>query len=117
MQIVGDWGSVIMEPISKLFSNLGDAIMNLLQNGIMGMESSGTWVDSESIWSKVLVVVIGVIAAALVVVSAVFTGGVSVAVIVSTGIALLKVLAGTAIAYFAVRSMGIGDDRILCTEF
>lgn len=106
-----------MEPISKLFANLGDAIMNLLQNGIMGMESSGTWVDSESIWSKVLVVVIGVIAAALVVVSAVFTGGVSVAVIVSTGIALLKVLAGTAIAYFAVRSMGIGNDRILCTEF
>lgn len=40
-------GDVLLEPITSLFANLGDGIMNIMQQTIMGMDSSGAWVEKS----------------------------------------------------------------------
>ena len=48
-------GDILLEPITGLFANLGDAIMGIMQKTFLQTESSGAWVEEKSnVWLKVL---------------------------------------------------------------
>ena len=111
--IVGD---VLLEPVTSLFANLGDGIMNILQKTIMGMDASGVWVeDSSNVWLKILIIVAAIVIATVAVIATIYTGGAALTIIASAIGAVVKIAAGAAVAYFAVSVTHFGGKRILLT--
>lgn len=109
--IVGD---VLLEPVTSLFANLGDGIMNILQKTIMGMDASGVWIeDSSNLWTKILIVVAAIVIATVAVVATIYTGGAALTIIASAIGAVVKIGIGAAVAYFAVSITHFGGKRIL----
>lgn len=109
--IVGD---VLLEPITSLFANLGDGVMNVLQKTIMGMDASGVWVeDSSNVWLKIIIVVGAILIATIAVIATIYTGGAALTIIASAVGAVVKISAGAAVAYFAVSITHFGGKRIL----
>ena len=112
--IVGD---VLLEPVTSLFANLGDGIMNILQKTIMGMDASGVWIEENDgeLWMKILIVAAAIVIAIVAVVATIYTGGAALTIIFSAIGAVVKIAAGAAIAYFAVSFTHFGGKRILFT--
>lgn len=112
--IVGD---VLLEPVTSLFANLGDGIMNILQKTIMGMDASGVWVEENNgeFWMKILIIVAAIVIATVAVIATIYTGGAALTIIASAIGAVVKIAAGAAVAYFAVSVTHFGGKRILLT--
>lgn len=107
-------GDVLLEPVTSLFANLGDGIMNILQKTIMGMDASGVWVeDTSNVWLKILIIVGAILIATIAVIATIYTGGAALTIIASAIGAVVKIAAGAAVAYFAVSVTHFGGKRIL----
>lgn len=110
-------GDVLLEPVTSLFANLGDGIMNILQKTIMGMDASGVWIeDSSNVWLKILIVVGAILIATVAVIATIYTGGAALTIIASAIGAVVKIAVGAAVAYFAVSITHFGGKRILFTR-
>lgn len=96
----------MLEPITSLFANLGDGIMNIMQQTIMGMDSSGAWVEKSdtSFWIKLAIIAVAIVAAVVSVIAIVYTGGAALAVLATSAGAVLKI-AGVAVAVYFVASI------------
>ena len=76
----GGWGGVLLEPIKDLFVALGDGVISLMQNVVLGMDTSIVVVEKDNggfldfIFYACLILV-GIAALALIIVSAVATAG------------------------------------------
>lgn len=94
-------GDVLLEPITSLFANLGDGIMNIMQQTIMGMDSSGAWVEKSdnSFWIKLAII------------------GAAIVVITSAVGAVLKIAGGAIIAYFVVSVVHFGENGFFLPEY
>jgi len=107
-------GDVLLEPVTSLFANLGDGIMNILQKTIMGMDASGVWIeDVSNVWLKILIVVGAILIATIAVIATIYTGGAALSIVVSAIGAVVKIAAGAAVAYFAVSVTHFGGKRLL----
>lgn len=108
-------GDVLLEPVTSLFANLGDGIMNILQKTIMGMDASGVWIEENNgeLWMKILIVVAAIVIATIAVIATIYTGGAALTVIYSALGAVVKIGLGAAVAYFAVSITHFGGKRIL----
>ena len=110
-------GDTLLAPVTSLFANLGDGIMNILQKTIMGMDASGVWVqESSNLWLKILIVVGAIVAATIAVASLIYTGGMSLTVIASAIGALVSIGKAAVVAYFAVSFLHFLEGRILFTR-
>ena len=112
-------GDVLLEPITSLFANLGDGIMNIMQQTIMGMDSSGTWVEKSdtSFWIKFAIIAGAIVAAVVSVVAIALSGGTAIVIITSAVGAVLKIAGGAAIAYFAVSVVHFGESGFFLPEY
>ena len=112
-------GDVLLEPITSLFANLGDGIMNIMQQTIMGMDSSGAWVEKSdnSFWIKLAIIAVAIVAAVVSVIAIVYTGGAALAVLATSAGAVLKI-AGVAVAvYFAASIVHFGENGFFLPEY
>lgn len=112
-------GDVLLEPITSLFANLGDGIMNIMQQTIMGMDSSGAWVEKSdnSFWIKLAIIAVAIAAAVVSVIAIVYTGGAALAVLATSVGAVLKI-AGVAVAvYFAASIVHFGENGFFLPEY
>ncbi len=113
-----DNDDVLLEPITSLFANLGDGIMDIAQRTFLGMESSGAWVeDSSNTWLKVLTIAAGLLIATLAVAATIVSGGSALVVVASIVGAVVKIGAATAIAYFTVSTMHFGSHGFYLPEY
>ena len=110
-------GDTLLEPVTSLFANLGDGIMDIMQKTIMGMETSGAWVEeSSNLWLKILVIAAAIIIATVAVASIILSGGAALSIVIGVATAVIKICVGAAIAYFAVETLHFGEERILFTR-
>lgn len=108
---------VLLEPITGLFANLGDGIMEIMQKTFLGVDSSGAWIESDSgTWAKILTIVAAIVIAVVAIAAAIVTGGGALVVIATIAGAVIKIGIGTAIAYFAVSTIKFRRQRILFTR-
>ena len=108
---------VLLEPVTNLFANLGDGIMNILQKTIMGMDASGVWIEENSeVWLKILIVVAEIVIATIAVIATIYSGGAALTIIFSSIGAVVKIAGVAAVAYFAVSVTHFGGKRILFTR-
>lgn len=112
-------GDVLLEPITSLFANLGDGIMNIMQQTIMGMDSSGAWVEKSdnSFWIKLAIIGAAIVLAVVAVVSIALSGGTAIVVITSPVGAVLKIAGGAIIAYFVVSVVHFGENGFFLPEY
>lgn len=103
---------VLLEPITNLFANLGDGIMEIMQKTFFNMETSGAWVESDSgTWMKILTIAAGILIATIAVVATIVSGGSALVIVASAIAAVIKIGIGTTIAYFAVSTVRFGDNK------
>lgn len=106
----------LLEPITGLFANLGDGIMEILQKTFLGAETSGAWVEENSnLWLKILTIAAAVVIAVVAVIATIYSGGAALAIFMTAVGAVVKIAAGAAVVYFAVDTLHIGESRILPT--
>ena len=109
-------GDTLLEPVTSLFANLGDGIMNIMQNTIMGMETSGAWVEeSSNLWLKILLIAAAIVVATVAVVSIILSGPFSLTILATAIGAVVKIGIGASIAFFAVSTIHLGEKRFLFT--
>lgn len=109
-------GDTLLEPVTSLFANLGDGIMEIMQKTIMGMGTSGAWVEESSgLWLKILIIAAAIIVATVAVASIILSAGGTLAIIATSIGAIVKVTGGAFIALFAVSTLHLGESRILFT--
>ncbi len=86
-------GDVLLEPVTNLFANLGDGIMNIMQKTFMGMDTSGAWIEkgNASFWRTIAIIGAAILAATIAVAAIVLSGGVGLAVFASAAGAVLKI--------------------------
>ena len=109
---------VLLEPITNLFANLGDGIMEIAQKTFLGAESSGAWIEDKSdAWAKILTIAIGIALAITVAVVTILSGGVGFAVIASAVAAAVKIGIGTVIVYYAVSAVHFGSSGFYLPEY
>lgn len=107
-------GDTLLEPVTSLFANLGDGIMEIMQKTIMGMETSGAWIEeSSNLWLKIAIIGTAILAACVAVAAIVLSGGAALTVIASAAGALLKIAGVATIVYFTASVIHFGQDRIL----
>ena len=107
----------LLEPITGLFANLGDGIMEIMQKTFMGIETSGAWVEeSSNLWLKILTIAAAVVIAVVAVIATIYSGGAALAIFMTAAGAVVKIAAGAAVVYFAVDTLHIGESRILFTR-
>ncbi|MGN1297322.1 MAG: hypothetical protein ACI4VH_02675 [Clostridia bacterium] len=112
-------GDTLLEPVTSLFANLGDGIMNIMQQTIMGMDSSGAWIeqDSTSFWKTIAIIGIAILAATVAVVSIIATGGLSLGVIATAVGAVLKI-GGVAVAVYCASTFShFGENGFFLPEY
>lgn len=111
-------GDTLLEPVTSLFANLGDGIMNIMQKTIMKMETSGAWVEESSgLWAKILVIAAAIVAATIAVASVILSGGAALSVIVGVASAVIKIGMGAAVAFFAVTVTHFGSEGFYLPEY
>lgn len=112
-------GDVLLEPITSLFANLGDGIMNIMQQTIMGMDSSGAWVEKSdsSFWIKLAIIAVAVVAAVASIVVIALSGGTAIVVVASITGAILKIGLYTTIVYFASSVVHFGEHGFFLPEY
>lgn len=111
-------GDTLLEPVTSLFANLGDGIMNIMQKTIMKMETSGAWVEESSgLWAKILVIAVAIVAATIAVASVILSGGAALSVVVGAFSAFIKIGMGAAVAFFAVTVAHFGSEGFYLPEY
>lgn len=112
-------GDVLLEPITSLFANLGDGIMNIMQQTIMGMDSSGAWVEKSdtSFWIKLAIIAVAIVAAVVSVIAIVYTGGAALVVFATSVGAVLKIAGVAAAVYFAASVVHFGENGFFLPEY
>lgn len=86
-------GGQILDPFLSLFVAVGDGVMGLLQETILGVEESIINVDSTAdFWSKVIVIVIAIVATAICIASVILTAGTGTIALIATGLNVAKVI-------------------------
>ena len=110
---------VLLEPVTNLFANLGDGIMDIMQRTFLGVESSGAWIEKSdnNTWLKIAIIAVGLVLAVVAVVSTICTGGAALTIIASIVGAVIKIGAGTAIAFFAVSMTHFGSNGFYLPEY
>lgn len=109
-------GDTLLEPVTSLFANLGDGIMNIMQKTIMGMETSGAWVEeSSNLWLKILLIAAAIVVATVAVASIILSGGAALTIVATAIGAVIKITIGASIAFFAVSTIHLGEKRFLFT--
>ena len=84
-------GGILLSPICDLLAGLGDGVMNIIQQSIMGTKAIIAVDNSDpSWWESLLKATIALIAVALVVVVAIYFPGVLVYALESVGVAAVK---------------------------
>lgn len=106
----------LLEPITGLFANLGDGIMEIMQKTFLHVETSGAWVETSSnLWLKILTIAAAVVIAVVAVIASIYSGGAAMAVFISIVGAVVKTAIGGLIVYYAVDTLHIGESRFLLT--
>ena len=99
-------GGVLLKPIMSLVVTLGDAIMSILGDAIMGNNATTMPVDvGADFWTiigRAVLVIAAVVAAVAAIAVTVATGGISTAIIAPIAGTLLKAVAATTIGWFAL---------------
>lgn len=109
-------GDTLLEPVTSLFANLGDGIMDIMQKTIMGMETSGAWVEESSgLWVKILTIAAAIVIATVAVAAIVLSGPFSLTILATAIGAVVKIGIGASIAFFAVSTIHLGEKRFLFT--
>ena len=104
----------LLEPITGLFANLGDGIMEIMQKTFLGIETSGAWVEeSSNLWLKILTIAAAIVIAVVAVIATIYSGGAALAIFMTAAGAVVKIFAGAAVVYFAVDKLHIGESRFL----
>lgn len=107
----------LLEPITGLFANLGDGIMEIMQKTFLGIETSGAWVEeSSNLWLKILTIAAAVVIAVVAVIATIYSGGAALAIFMTAAGAVVKIAVGAAVVYFAVDTLHIGESRVLFTR-
>lgn len=111
--------ATLLEPVTSLFANLGDGIMEIMQKTFCNVDSSGAWVETDSnIWAKILTIAIGIAIAVTIIAASVLTAGAaSFAIVAATAGAVIKVAGGTLVAYFAVDTLKFGGSGFYLPEY
>lgn len=112
-------GDVLLEPITSLFANLGDGIMNIMQQTIMGMDSSGAWVEKSdtSFWIKLAIIAGAIVAAVVSTIVTIYTGGAALVVIASLAGAYLEIAGVTVAVYFVASIVHFGENGFFLPEY
>lgn len=112
-------GDVLLEPITSLFANLGDGIMNIMQQTIMGMDSSGAWVEKSdtSFWIKLAIIAVAIVAAVVAIVSIALSGGTAIVVAASIAGAVLKITGVATIVYYVASVVHFGENGFFLPEY
>lgn len=112
-------GDVLLEPITSLFANLGDGIMNIMQQTIMGMDSSGAWVEKSdtSFWIKLAIIAGAIVAAVVSTIAIIYSGGAALTVIASLAGAYLKIAGVTVAVYFVASIVHFGENGFFLPEY
>lgn len=111
-------GDVLLEPVTNLFANLGDGIMNIMQRTFMGMETSGAWVETSSnLWLKILVIAAAILVATVAIAATILSGGAALTIVLGVASAVVKIGIGTAVAFFAVDTLHFGESGFYLPEF
>ena len=111
-------GDVLLEPVTGLFANLGDAIMEIMQKTFLGIKTSGAWVEqSSNLWLKILTIAAAIIIAVVAVIATIYSGGSALYIFLTAFGAVVKIAAGATIAYFAVDKLYIGASGIYLPEY
>ena len=110
-------GDILVEPITSLFANLGDGIMEIMQRTFLGIETSGAWVEigNGNLWTKILIIAGTILIAVVAVIAVVYSAGTALAIFMTAAGAVVKIFTGGAIVYFATDLLRIGTDRNLFT--
>ena len=123
--VIVEGGGKLLTPVMSLVATIGDAIIGIAQDAIMGTNTSIYPVDVEaSIWEilgKILVVAVAVVAAIATVVAAVASGVGVVALIGTIGSALAKAAAtiviGTVVVDIATSSSSAPISQVSASVF
>ena len=111
-------GDTLLEPVTSLFANLGDGIMDIMQKTIMGMDSSGAWIETESgFWIKIAIIGLAILAACVAVAAIVLSGPISLTILATAAGAVLKIAGVATIVYFSASVTHFGEKRILSARF
>ena len=111
-------GDVLLEPITGLFANLGDGIMEIMQKTFFDVETSGAWVEEsdEPFWGKIVLIAGAVILAVVSFAAVIYSGGLALSVITTALGAVVKISAVTFIIYHVQGKLHLGEERILFTR-
>ncbi len=111
----------LLEPVTSLFANLGDGIMEIMQKTFLGVESSGAWIENNgNVWAKILTIAIAIAVAVTIIAATIITAGaagITLTLIASTAGAIAKVAGVGAIAYFAVSTLNLGGTGFYLPEY
>lgn len=103
------WGGVLITPVVKLLTALGDGIFELLHSSVQSQQLSMIKIDGSVSWNKIaltiLAVAIGLVVAAVVIVGIVSIGGIATALI-STALGATAAGAGATITLGVVVAGG-----------
>ena len=108
---------VLVEPITALFANLGDGIMEIMQKTFLGIETSGAWIEtSNGFWAKFLAIAAVVVIAVVSITAIVLSGGGALAICSAAAGLILKSTVGGIVVYHAMNILHIGEERNLFTR-
>lgn len=108
--------SVLVEPITSLFANLGDGIMEIMQKTFLGIQTSGAWIEIDSgFWERLLAIAMVIVIAVIAVISVVFSGGTTLAVIGAVFGYVVRTTIGVTVVYFSMKVLHIGEERNIFT--
>lgn len=111
-------GDTLLEPVTSLFANLGDGIMEIMQKTIMGMDSSGAWIEKDNgLWAKIAIIGLAILAACVAVAAIVLSGGAALTIVATAAGAVLKIAGIAIVVYFAASVTHFGEERILFARF
>lgn len=111
-------GDTLLEPVTSLFANLGDGIMDIMQKTIMGMDASGAWIEKDNgLWAKIAIIGLAILAACVAVAAIVLSGGAALTIVATAVGAVLKIAGIATVVYFAASVTHFGEERILFARF
>lgn len=109
---------VLIEPVTGLFANLGDGIMEIMQKTFLGIETSGAWVEDNSVnWSKILLIAAIVVIAVVSIAGIIMSGGGTLTICVSVAGFLLRNSIKAVIVFHVMNKLHIGENGIYLPDY
>ena len=108
----------LLEPITVLFANLGDGIMEIMQKTFLDVETSGAWIEEENnLWIKILIIAAAILAAVVAIIATVYSGGAALTIVGTILGAFVKIGVTATVVYFAVDTLRFGEEGFYLPEY